>query len=104
MLGGGRPVDVSIESGRISAIGPPGSAATADEVHDLTGFLLLAPFAEPHAHLDKALTAERIPNPRGDLPGAVQAWEEAMLEGWFGPADIAARATRALDRMLLARA
>ncbi len=38
------------------------------------GYLLLPAAAEPHAHLDKALTADRVPNPRGDLLGAIEAW------------------------------
>ena len=32
-------------------------------VEDLGGWLLLPAMAEPHAHLDKALTADEIPNP-----------------------------------------
>jgi cytosine/creatinine deaminase len=44
-----------------------------DEV-DLDGYLLLPAPAEPHAHLDKALTAELMPNPKGDLMGAIDAW------------------------------
>ena len=42
-----------------------------------TGYLLLPAFAEPHAHLDKAFLAERVPNPTGDLMGAILAMERA---------------------------
>ncbi|MFZ4810508.1 MAG: amidohydrolase family protein [Ilumatobacteraceae bacterium] len=35
----------------------------------------LPAFAEPHAHLDKAFLAELIPNPTGDLMGAIQAMD-----------------------------
>ncbi len=38
------------------------------------GYLLLPAAAEPHAHLDKALTADVVPNPAGDLLGAIEAW------------------------------
>ena len=40
---------------------------------DLDGYLLLPAPAEPHAHLDKALTADLIPNSKGDLMGAITA-------------------------------
>ena len=43
-------------------------------VDDLGGWLLLPAMAEPHAHLDKALTADEVPNPKGDLHGAIDAW------------------------------
>lgn len=45
----------------------------ADRLVDL-GYLLLPAPAEPHAHLDKALTADRVPNPAGDLAGAIEGW------------------------------
>ena len=48
---------------------------------DLAGMLLLPAMAEPHAHLDKALTAERVPNPTGDLAGAIDAWIAAAERG-----------------------
>ena len=38
------------------------------------GYLLLTAPAEPHAHLDKALTADLVPNPGGDLLGAIDGW------------------------------
>jgi cytosine deaminase len=56
--------------------------------------------AEPHAHLDKALTAERVPNPRGDLMGAIDAWMAAASAGMFNPEEIADRATDALELLL----
>lgn len=76
-LADGRTVDVRLRDGLIDTIVP--TAATrhgppADQVEDLTGFLLLPAPAEVHAHLDKALTAEQAPNPTGDLMGAVTAW------------------------------
>lgn len=44
--------------------------------HDLQGLLLLCAPAEPHAHIDKALTADIIANPAGDLMGAIEAWRQ----------------------------
>lgn len=45
-----------------------------DEVVPCDGMVLLPAPVEPHAHLDKALSAGRAPNPRGDLEGAIAAW------------------------------
>ena len=75
-LADGHHVDVRCAGGAIVAVGPAGTVvgAPGDEVHDLTGWLLLPAPAEPHAHLDKALTADRVPNPAGDLVGAITAW------------------------------
>ena len=43
---------------------------------DLTGFMLLPAAAEPHAHLDKALTWDLINPPAGDLVQAIASWQE----------------------------
>ncbi len=45
-----------------------------ERVIDCTGMVVLEAPVEPHAHLDKALSADAAPNPVGDLPGAVAAW------------------------------
>ena len=64
----GRRVDIEITDGLISAVRdsstPPSDGTPVDE---LRGWLVLPALAEPHAHLDKALTAEMVPNPDGDL-------------------------------------
>ena len=72
-LADGRVVDVRLTGAFISEIGSRLSPVADEAVHDLAGQLLLAAFVEPHAHLDKAFLAERIPNPTGDLMGAIQA-------------------------------
>ena len=67
-LSDGRLVDLHVVDGLVSAVfksGTPVAAGTPRE--DLAGWLLVGAMAEPHAHLDKALTAEQVPNPRGDL-------------------------------------
>lgn len=71
----GGVVDVHLRGGRIEAVGEPGTLPPAADTVDLDGYLLLPAPAEPHAHLDTALVGERVPNPAGDLRGAVQAWE-----------------------------
>lgn len=72
----GAHIDVVIEGTRVQAIVEAGHAAAnaADTVHDLAGLLLLPAAAEPHAHLDKAFTADLVDNPTGDLLGAIIAW------------------------------
>ncbi|MFI6662714.1 amidohydrolase family protein [Streptomyces sp. NPDC050523] len=59
----GRTVDVRLGGGRIEAVGTAGSLAAGGPQGcgtrvDLTGYLLLPAPAEPHAHLDTALSAE----------------------------------------------
>ena len=93
----GTRVDIGVDdSGRIESLGPA-QGGTADL--DLEGWLVLPALGEPHAHLDKALTADLIPNPRGDLGGAIAAWAEAAAT--FSEEDIISRASRALDRLLV---
>ena len=91
----GRRVDVRLAGGVIAAVEPAGSLAPqpGEATHDATGHVVLPAPAEPHAHLDKALTADRVPNPRGDLAGAVAAWHAEWPS--LTVADIAARARAA---------
>ncbi len=85
-----------------TAAGPQGAEpANPDETHDLRGWLLLPAMAEPHAHLDKALTADEVPNPTGDLHGAIDAWGRAAEAGRFSHAYTVERATRALELLLV---
>ena len=62
---------------------------------EAAGYLVLPAPAEPHAHLDKALTADRVANPAGDLMGAVMAWIEHRAT--ISKADFVDRANRALE-------
>lgn len=75
-----------------------GNAEGSYPTLDLDGRLLLPAWAEPHAHLDKAFTADQIPNPTGDLMSAIegitQAWREMSLD------DVQVRATRAVQEMV----
>ena len=88
----GATVDVRIEGDRIVAVGDLERLPT-DRVQDLAGFMLLPAPAEPHAHLDKALTADRVINTTGDLLGAITAWQAAWPS--LTKEDIADRARRA---------
>lgn len=58
----------------IAAAAPELAPLAGETVVDCTGKVLLPGPVEPHAHLDKALSAEAAPNPAGDLPGAIAAW------------------------------
>jgi cytosine deaminase len=90
----GSEANVRLEGDRIAEVGAPGTLARdeADSL-DLSGYVLLAAPAEPHAHLDKALTAERVEVQAGDLNAAIDAWH-AHRAG-LGEEDIAQRAESA---------
>ena len=103
----GEVVDIAITGGRISGVTPhlvsgqPLNPATPTESHDLQGWLVLPAPAEPHAHLDKALTAEVVPNPEGDLLGAIRGWVAASEAGLFTHDDIFSRSLRAMELLVL---
>lgn len=97
-LGDGRVVDVLLEGATIAEVGPSLTARPDDDVHDLAGWLLLPAPAEPHAHLDKALTADLVGNPHGDLMGAIIGWDSVC--GALTVEDFARRARAAALRLL----
>ena len=86
----GRIVDVSIDGPLVTAVQPKISRDHA-RMHaepcmitedsrpgaelDLTGFVLLTAPAEPHAHLDKALSWDLIQPPSGNLELAIASWQ-----------------------------
>ncbi|HEV8420317.1 MAG TPA: amidohydrolase family protein [Actinomycetota bacterium] len=75
-LADGAVVDVRTGGERIVEVAAAGSLRRGpdEDVQDLSGYVLLPAPAEPHAHLDKAFTAGDVPNPAGDLDGAIEAW------------------------------
>ncbi len=72
----GAPLEVRTDprTGLIVKVGESLPPIPGERVIDCTGMVLLEAPVEPHAHLDKALSAEAAPNPTGDLAGAVKAW------------------------------
>ena len=106
-LADGRVVDIDVVDGSIDSIDsiePSGSGRAAERGAsgvDVGHRLLLPAMAEPHAHLDKALTAEIVPNPGGDLAGAIEAWNRADAAGAFTHTDMVDRSRAALDKLLL---
>lgn len=85
--------DLRIDQGRITEVGKL-RATTSDEVIDGAGWLVLPAPAEPHAHLDKALTADEVHNETGDLLGAIKAWRSHRAT--LSIQDIERRATAAV--------
>ncbi|MBJ7472517.1 MAG: amidohydrolase family protein [Solirubrobacteraceae bacterium] len=80
-------------TGLIAAAAPALEPIAGETVVDCTGKVLLPGPVEPHAHLDKALSAGRAPNPTGDLPGAITAWRAYRPQ--LDHADILSRAREA---------
>jgi cytosine deaminase len=99
LLADGARVDVEIAGELVARVAPHLDTPPGAEVIDLDGRLLLGATAEPHAHLDKAFLAEQVPNPTGDLMGAIEAMIAARPH--LDVADIVERAERAA-RLLLA--
>lgn len=99
----GRVVDIEVADGLISAVDEASDRPGRDgQLLDVDQWLVLPAMAEPHAHLDKALTADLVPNPRGDLVGAIDAWVEAASAGRITHEDTVSRAVTAAQ-MLAAR-
>jgi cytosine deaminase len=89
-LADGSRVDVEITGDTVTAVSPAGSGPSFGEASgasasasiseaastvNLDGFLLLTAPAEPHAHLDKALSWDLINPPMGDLGLAIESWK-----------------------------
>jgi cytosine deaminase len=75
-LADGSVVDVRIAQDTVVDVAEAGGLTITDPsaTIDLDGQLLLTAPAEPHAHLDKALSFDLIQPPMGDLDAAVAAW------------------------------
>ena len=102
----GSVVDVWIDGETITEVaaarGDAGAASTAAapgaRIVELGGALLLPALTEPHAHLDKAFLAEVIPNPTGDLIGAIEAIQAGRH--LITLQDTTERARRAIDLLV----
>lgn len=99
-LADGSVVDLRLDGSAVAAVAPGGTMTPADTdtILDLAGYVLTAAAADPHAHLDKALTFDEITPPLGDLERAIQSFH-----GYAEQADaqsIAERARLVLVRML----
>jgi cytosine/creatinine deaminase len=91
----GTVADLQVVDGRISP--DPGQVSDSGVDLDATGWRVLPSAVEPHAHLDKALTASRVdPDAGNDLVAAIGQWR-ALLPA-IDAADIAERALHAVHR------
>ncbi|WP_333771509.1 amidohydrolase family protein [Streptomyces sp. IBSBF 2435] len=115
----GRTVDVRLSGPRIEAVGTAGSLAApgaagrpgAGARIDLRGYLLLPAPAEPHAHLDLALTAAADGPPPGGIADIQRrATEAALLQLGHGATAVRSHVRvgdvhglRALEAVLQAR-
>ncbi|MGH8956906.1 MAG: amidohydrolase family protein [Microbacterium sp.] len=91
LLDGSR-ADVRLDGETIAEVRADGGLDQVDAI-DLSGYVLLPAPVEPHAHLDKALTAGRVKVQPGDLETAIEAWHEQRRG--LGADDIARRAEAA---------
>jgi len=93
LLPDGSTTTVRIVEGVVASLGAV--AVAGDEVYDAGGRLVLPALAEAHAHLDKAFLSRRVPNPSGDLMGAILAMQAARdsitVSDTYGRAERAAR-------------
>ena len=91
----GRRVDVRVAGTDVGEVAPAGKLEISDgeERLDLSGYLLLPALAEPHTHLDKALTADRFGQQFTSLPAAISAWH--AYRETLGVSDMVERARRA---------
>jgi cytosine deaminase len=98
----GTLADLTLTDGWITGVRPAGAAApspTADGGTHLeaSGWRFVPAASEPHAHLDKALTAPRMdPGAGNDLVSAVASWRE--LAPAVTSADVHERALAAVHR------
>lgn len=83
------------DSGVVARVAPAGLLPSVPDELDLTGYLLMTAGAEPHAHLDKALTWDRVGAPAGDLLAAVEAWRAYTLR--VTEEDVFRRAAKTVD-------
>ena len=90
----GAPVELVVDGGVFVS----GAGVGSEESVDLGGRLVIPALGEPHAHLDKALLADRFPNSGGDLIGAI----EVMRAGWstIEEEDVVGRAVEAVQRLV----
>ncbi|MDT7605648.1 MAG: cytosine/creatinine deaminase [Pseudonocardiales bacterium] len=88
-------VDIAVESGRISWIGPKFDG-TSKSILDCGGDAVISGLIEPHLHLDKALLDAERPNEAGTLAGAIAVTGE--LKRSFTHAGVRRRAARVLEQ------
>jgi cytosine deaminase len=91
---------IEIQGGRIASLREE-AAQMREADCDAQGRLLSSGFVDPHVHIDKALTSNRVNDAVAavDLAAAIRAVRE--LKGEFSVLDVSARAQRALEMGLM---
>ena len=99
---GSTPQILVNSDGRIIEVSEREGDVSSENVHhvDLDGRLIIPSLVEPHAHLDKSLTADLVPNSKGDLMGAIHGWRDAEAAGVIGHEEMVARIRRSLEMLL----
>ena len=97
-LADGSRVDVEISGDIVTAVRAAGTSTPRTDAIDLSGYVLVTAPAEPHAHLDKALSWDLIDPPMGDLSLAIDSW--VAYSQTMTVDDIAERARRQALTML----
>ena len=97
----GQRVNIEIADGLISGVHDTDIRTSDVQIDDLAGWLVLPALAEPHAHLDKTLTADVVMNTRGDLQGAIEAEHAALELGMTTYDGVVTRAIQAIESLLV---
>ncbi|MGO3319152.1 MAG: cytosine deaminase [Microbacterium gubbeenense] len=95
-LADGRLVDLTMVGETVGDVRAAAPGALEQGDLDLDGWLLLTAPADPHTHLDKALSWDAIQPGSGDLETAISSWLAYI--GTVDEDEIFARAIRALER------
>ncbi|MFJ8742152.1 amidohydrolase family protein [Embleya sp. NPDC127516] len=96
----GRTRDVVLRNGRIGVLREPGRPySRAGSGLDLTGYLLLPAPAEPHLHLDRALTWEPVGSDPDGRDGAWRSWQ--VRPARYRPGDLRRRSREVLRTLVV---
>ncbi|MCF2972720.1 amidohydrolase family protein [Synechococcus sp. Nb3U1] len=100
VLADGTPAGVAVDpvGGVIAAVGSV-ALFPEDEKIDCTGMVILPAAAEPHAHLDKALSSRLVPAMPVDLAAAVADWHHIWPT--LTHEDLVQRASESVEAMVI---
>lgn len=94
-LDDGRLVDIAIVDDAVVSVHPAEPGPLRDGELDARGYLVLTAPADPHTHLDKALSWQPIQPPSGDLETAIASW--LAYSATIDSAEIHSRAVRVIE-------
>ncbi|MDX3906899.1 MAG: amidohydrolase family protein [Pigmentiphaga sp.] len=92
---------LAVSEGRIAEVVPDGDGGGYRDAWDADGRLLSPAFVDPHVHVDKSLTSDRVPDAVAavDLESAIRAVRRLKSE--FTEDDVATRAVTSLEMGLV---